>query len=68
MKKRIQVVLLISLLILCGALGLEGLVAAGHSDQPVLVAHGGAPVPIPWHGGAPVPIPWHGGAPVPIPW
>ncbi len=60
MYKRIQVIFAISLLILCGALGLKGLVAAGNGDQPVLVAHGGDPVPpIPWHGGDPVPpIPW----------
>ncbi len=58
MCKRIQVILAISLLILCGALGLKQLAGVGLTNQPVLVAQGGSPVPIPWQGGSPVPIPW----------
>ena len=65
-------VLFLSMLVLVGAMGLKTVVNA-NSDNPVLMANGGAPPPpTPWkNGGAPPPpTPWkNGGAPPPpTPW
>jgi hypothetical protein len=50
-------VLFLAMLVLAGAMGLKTVVA-GHNDGTVMMANGGAPVPIPKrNGGAPVPIP-----------
>jgi hypothetical protein len=71
MNNRWKVVVALVLLVLMSAIGLRGLATStSASDAPVVVAHGGGPVPPPWsHGGGPVPPPWnHGGGPVPPPW
>jgi hypothetical protein len=50
-------VLFLAMLILAGAMGLKTVVA-GHNDGTVMMANGGAPVPMPKkNGGAPVPMP-----------
>jgi hypothetical protein len=50
-------VLFLAMLILAGAMGLKTIVA-GHNDGTVMMANGGAPVPMPKkNGGAPVPMP-----------
>jgi hypothetical protein len=71
MNDRMKVVVALVLLVLLSAVGLKNLATAQASDAPIVVAHGGGPVPPPpWqHGGGPVPPPpWqHGGGPVPPP-
>jgi hypothetical protein len=59
MSRRLTVVLL-TMLVLVGAMSLKTVVVT-HSDNAVIMANGGAPVPpVPWkNGGAPVPpVPW----------
>jgi hypothetical protein len=58
-------VLFLAMLVLAGAMSLKTVVA-GHNDGTVMMANGGAPVPIPKY---PDPNKKNGGAPVPkSPW